>query len=114
VCTSRLSPQASLLWNHKETVVGIQNIALVSGSGHVTIHCLARGLYVATPARRGRPCCGEERSGRVARSGSKPWGVAYNGGDCTRTERLVMTPSIWLERTDARISLQAEPIGQLA
>jgi hypothetical protein len=32
---SRLSPQASLPWKHRETVVGIQNIALVSGSGHV-------------------------------------------------------------------------------
>jgi hypothetical protein len=98
-----------LPWNHKETVIRIQNIALVSKSGHVTIRCLARGLYVATLARRGRPCCGEERSGRVARSGSKPWGAAYNGGDCTGTERLVMTPSIWLERTDARVGLQAEP-----
>jgi hypothetical protein len=107
--SSRLSPQASLPRNHRETVVGIQNIALVSESGHVTIRCLARGLYVATLARRGRPCCGEERSGRVARSGSKPWGAAYNGGDCTGTERLVMTPSIWLERTDARVGLQAEP-----
>jgi len=51
--SSRLSPQASLSRNHKETVVGIQNIALVSKSGHVTIHCLARGLYVATLARHG-------------------------------------------------------------
>ena len=32
---SRLSPQASLPQKHRETVVGIQNIALVSGSGHV-------------------------------------------------------------------------------
>jgi hypothetical protein len=73
------------------------------------------GVYcLATLARRGRPCCGEERSGKVARSGSQPWGAAYNRGDCTRTERLVMTPSIWLERTDARVGLQGEPIGQLA
>jgi len=70
--SSRLSPQASLPRNHRETVMGIQNIALVSESGHVTIRCLARGLYVATLARHGRPCCGKERSGRVARSGSKP------------------------------------------
>jgi hypothetical protein len=42
----------------------------------------------------------EERSGRVARSGLQPWGAAYNGGDCTGTERLVMTP-IWLEMTSA-------------
>jgi hypothetical protein len=33
--SSRLSPQASLPQNHRETVVGIQDIALVSGSGHV-------------------------------------------------------------------------------
>jgi hypothetical protein len=73
------------------------------------------GVYLlATPARRGRPCRGEERSGKVAQSGSEPWGAAYNGGDCARTERLAMTPSIWLERTDARVGLQAEPIGQLA
>jgi hypothetical protein len=73
------------------------------------------GVYqLATPARRGQRCCREERSGRVARSSSQPWGAAYNGGDCTGTERLVMTPSIWLERTDARVSLQEELIGQLA
>jgi hypothetical protein len=70
--SSRLSPQASLPWNHKETVVGIQNIALVSKSRHVIIHCLARGLYMATLARRGQPCCEEERSSRVAQSSSKP------------------------------------------
>jgi hypothetical protein len=71
VCTNKLSLQASLLWNHKEIVVRIQNIALVSKSRHVTIHCLARGLYITTPARRGQPCYEEERSGRVVRSGSK-------------------------------------------
>jgi hypothetical protein len=70
--SSRLSLQASLPRNHKETVVGIQNIALVSKSGHVTIRCLARGLYIATLARHSRPCCGKERSSRVARSGSEP------------------------------------------
>jgi hypothetical protein len=37
--TSRLSPQASLPWKHRETAVGIQNIALVSGSGYV-VHML--------------------------------------------------------------------------
>lgn len=41
---------------------------------------LARDLRIATPARHGRPCCGEERSGKVTRSGLQPWGVAYNGG----------------------------------
>ena len=33
--TVRLSPQASLPQKHRETVVGIQNVALVSGSRHV-------------------------------------------------------------------------------
>jgi hypothetical protein len=42
------------------------------------------------------------------------WGAAYNGGDCTGTERLEMTSSIRLERTDASVGLQGEPIGQLA
>jgi hypothetical protein len=51
ILSSKLSPQASLPWNHKETVVRIQNIALVSKNRHVTIHCLARGLYIATLAR---------------------------------------------------------------
>ena len=37
--SSRLSPQASLPWKHRETVAGMQNIALVSGSGHV-VHML--------------------------------------------------------------------------
>jgi len=59
---------------------GIRRHALVSGSGNVVIRCLARDVSLTTPARRGRPC-GEERSGRVARSGSQPWGAAYNGGD---------------------------------
>ena len=35
------------------------------------------------------------------------------GVTCT-SYRLVETPSIWLERMDAHISLQVEPIGQLA
>jgi hypothetical protein len=46
--------------------------------------------------------------------GFKTWGAAYNGGHCTGTERLVMRPSIWLERTDAHVGLQIGHIGQLA
>ena len=34
--------------------------------------------------------------------------------EATVLGRLVVTPSMWLERTDARVGLQAELIGQLA
>jgi hypothetical protein len=38
--------------------------------------------------------------------------VAYNGSDSRDQARTTL--SIWPERTDARVGLQAEPIGQLA
>jgi hypothetical protein len=46
----------------------------------LSVRCLARGLETATLARHGRPC-GEQRCGKVTRSGLQPWGVAYNGSN---------------------------------
>jgi hypothetical protein len=41
--SSRLSPQASLPWKHRETVIEIQNIALVSRSRYVVCTLSGQG-----------------------------------------------------------------------
>ena len=68
-------PRGAYAWRVYGQVAGVGDynaIHWLVGADTLDIRCLARGVYTATPARRGRPCCGEERSGRAARRASKP------------------------------------------
>jgi hypothetical protein len=71
--------------------------------GNAGVRCLARVVWWATPARRGRPCV--ERPGRVARSSKQPQGATVM--KATALGRLVIILSIWLEMM-AREDLQLE------